>query len=391
VLTDEDGEVAQLKLKDPLTHEDRRITPASPWDVEDFDVSADGRYVAYTLNEDGRSRLSVLDTVGRTTLEPAGLPEGLIGNLRFDKSGTKLAMSVESATSPRDAYVFDLEHNRLERWTHSEPGPLDTAGFVAPELVRFPTWDKEGGHPRMLSAFVYRPAKAGPVPVLIDIHGGPESQARPGWDPFVQFLVRELGYAVVSPNVRGSSGYGKSFEALDDGTLREDAVRDIGSLLVWVGVQPQFDRDKVVVMGASYGGYLALASMISYGERIRAGIDLAGISNFVDFLSNTAGYRRDLRRAEYGDERDTHMRAFLEHISPLDNAARIHRPLLVAAGRNDPKVPVGESDQLVWRVRTGGNEVWYLQAKDEGHGFARKSNRDAWYETAAMFLQKMAR
>ncbi len=391
VLTNEDGEVAQLKLWDPLTHEDRRITPASPWDVEDFDVSADGRYVAYILNEDGRSRLSILDTLARTEIAPPGIPEGLIGNPRFDKGGTRLAMSVESATAPRDAYVFDIEHNKLERWTHSEAGPLDAKTLVAPELARFPTWDREGGHARMLSAYVYRPQKSAGVPVLIDIHGGPEGQARPGWDPFIQFLVHDLGYAVVSPNVRGSSGYGKSFLALDNGALREDAVRDIGSLLVWIGAQPQFDRDKVVVMGASYGGYMALASMVAYGERLRGGIDLAGISNFVNFLSNTAGYRRDLRRAEYGDERDTHMRAFLERISPLDNAARIRKPLLVAAGKNDPKVPVSESDQLVWRVRSNGGEVWYLLAKDEGHGFARKANRDAYLETVASFLQKMAR
>jgi dipeptidyl aminopeptidase/acylaminoacyl peptidase len=391
VLTDEDGEVAQLKLWDPLTHEDRRITPASPWDVEDFDVSADGRYVAYILNEGGRSRLSILDTLAGTQVPLPPVPEGLIGNPRFDKGGTRLAMSVETATSPRDAYVFDIEHNKLERWTHSETGPIDAKTLVAPELVRFPTWDREGGHARMLSAYVYRPQKTAGVPVVIDIHGGPEAQARPGWEPFVQFLVHELGYAVVSPNVRGSAGYGKSFLALDNGALREDAVRDIGSLLVWIGAQPQFDRDKVVVMGASYGGYMALASMVAYGERLRGGIDLAGISNFVSFLSNTAGYRRDLRRAEYGDERDSHMRAFLERISPLDNAARIKMPLLVAAGKNDPKVPVSESDQLVWRVRSNGSEVWYLLAKDEGHGFARKVNHDAYLETAASFLQRLAR
>ncbi len=390
VLSDADGEVAQLKLWDPLTHEDRRITPVSPWDVEDFDVSADGRYVAYVLNQDGRSRLAILDTISRTEIAPP-VPEGLIGNPRFDKGGTRLAMSVETATAPRDAYVFDIEHNKLERWTQSETGPLDTRTLVAPELVRFPTWDRDAGHARMLSAYVYRPQAAGAVPVVIDIHGGPESQARPGWDPFIQFLVHELGYAVVCPNVRGSSGYGKSFLALDNGALREDAVRDIGSLLVWIGAQPQFDRDKVVVMGASYGGYMALASLVAYGDRLRGGIDLAGISNFVNFLSNTAGYRRDLRRAEYGDERDTHMRAFLERISPLDNAARIRKPLLVAAGKNDPKVPVSESDQLVWRVRANGSEVWYLLARDEGHGFARMANRDAYLETAASFLQKMAR
>ena len=392
VLTDEDGEVAQVKLKDPITHENRRVTPATLWDVEDFDVSADGRYLAYVLNEDGRSRLTVLDQQAKLELAPAGLPEGHLGNVRFDHSGKRLALSAESATAPRDAWVFDLEHGKLERWTRSELGGLDPAALVAPELTKFPTWDRVNGHPRLLSAWVYRPAHPqGAAPVIINVHGGPESQARPDWDPFVQFLVSELGYVVIEPNVRGSSGYGKSFLALDNGVLREDAVRDLGSLLVWVGVQPGFDRDRVVVMGGSYGGYMTLAALVSYGERLRGGIDVAGISDFVSFLRNTSAYRRDLRRAEYGDERDLHTRVFLERISPLNNAARIKKPLLVVAGQNDPRVPASESEQLVWRVRSAGGEVWYLTAKDEGHDFRKKANRDAYLETAANFLQKLAR
>jgi dipeptidyl aminopeptidase/acylaminoacyl peptidase len=391
LLTDEDGEFAQLKLKDPVTHQSRSVTPATGWDVEDFDVSSDGRYVAYVVNEDGRSRLTVLDTQAKLELAPAGLPEGRIGNPRFDRSGRKLALSAESALAPRDVYVYDLEHGKLERWTKSEPGPLDVGKLTAPELIHYPTWDRIGRRARMLSAYVYRPrTAAGPCPVVIDIHGGPESQYRPGWDPFVQFLVNELGYAVVAPNVRGSSGYGKTFLALDNGVLREDAVRDIGSLLVWIGVQPQFDRDRVAVMGGSYGGYMVLASLVAYGERLRGGIDLLGISNFVTFLRNTAAYRRDLRRAEYGDERDTGTRVFLDRISPLTNANRIKKPLLVVAGSNDPRVPVSESEQLVWSVRAAGGEVWYLLAKDEGHGFRKKANRDAYLETAASFLQKLA-
>jgi dipeptidyl aminopeptidase/acylaminoacyl peptidase len=392
LLSDEDGEFAQLKLKDPVTHQSRSVTPATGWDVEDFDVSSDGRYVAYVVDDDGRSRLTVLDTQAKLELAPAGLPQGRIGNPRFDRSGRKLAISAESALAPRDVYVYDVEHGKLERWTKSEPGPLDVGTLAAPELIHYPTWDRVGGHARMLSAYVYRPrAAAGPCPVLIDIHGGPESQYRPGWDPFVQFLVNELGYAVVAPNVRGSSGYGKTFLALDNGMLREDAVRDIGSLLVWIGVQPQFDRARVAVMGGSYGGYMALASLVAYGERLRGGIDLAGISNFVTFLRNTSAYRRDLRREEYGDERDTSMRVFLDRISPLTNASRIKKPLLVVAGSNDPRVPVSESEQLVWSVRAGGGEVWYLLAKDEGHGFRKKANRDAYLQTAASFLQKLAR
>ncbi|HEX4389626.1 MAG TPA: alpha/beta fold hydrolase [Steroidobacteraceae bacterium] len=391
VLTDENSEFMQLRYKDPVTHENRRVTPDVPWDVEDFDVSSDARYVAYVLNEDGRSRLTVLDTQQKLELSPPGLPEGRIATVRFERTGKRLALTAESATVPRDVYVFDLEHNQLTRWTKSETGPIDPATLVAPELVRFPTWDRVAAHQRLLSAWVYRPRVSAPVPVIISIHGGPEEQARPEWDPFVQFLVNELGYAVIQPNVRGSSGYGKSFMALDNGELREDAVRDVGSLLVWIGVQNAFDRERVVVMGGSYGGYMALASLISYGDRLRGGVDLVGISNFVTFLRNTAPYRRDLRRLEYGDERDTHMRVFLERISPLTNAARIRKPLLVAAGLNDPKVPASESEQLVWQVRAAGGDVWYLLARDEGHGFTKKSNEDAYLGVVAGFLERLAK
>jgi dipeptidyl aminopeptidase/acylaminoacyl peptidase len=390
VVTDEDGEFAALKLKNPVTHESRRITPDVGWDVEDFDVSPDGRYIAYVLNEDGRSVLTVLDTLSRQPLALPALPEGRIGNPRFDRSGGKLAMSVEGTTAPRDVYVYDFEHQGMTRWTKSEAGPIDMSTLVTPELVRYPTWDRVAGHARMLSAYVYRPRTPTPAPVVIDIHGGPEAQYRPEWDPFVQFLVNELGYAVVAPNVRGSSGYGKSFLALDNGVLREDAVRDIGSLLVWIGVQRGFDRNHVVVMGGSYGGYMALTSLVYYGDRLRGGIDVVGISNFVTFLRNTSAYRRDLRRAEYGDERIPAMRVFLDRISPLSNADRIKKPLLVVAGMNDPRVPLSESEQLVWRVRSAGGEVWYVIAKDEGHGFRKKGNRDEYLLTAASFLQKLA-
>ena len=390
VLTDEDGEFMQLKLKDPVTHDSRLVSPEVGWDVEDFDVSADGRYVAYVLNEDGRSRLTVLDTLGKVTLAPAGPARGTHRQpaLRPHRAPPRHVGRDRHCAARR--VRLRPRKGGVTRWTRSESGPLDAATLVAPELVRYPTWDRVAGHPRLLSAWVYRPRGGAPAPVVIDLHGGPEEQARPGWNPFVQFLVNELGYAVVQPNVRGSSGYGKTFLALDNGVLREDAVRDVGSLLVWIGVQPGFDRERVAVMGGSYGGYLALASLVTYGERLKGGIDLVGISNFVTFLRNTAAYRRDWRRTEYGDERDTSMRAFLDRISPLTNATRIKRPLLVVAGENDPRVPVSESEQLVWRVRANGGEVWYLVAKDEGHGFRKKPNRDEYLLTAASFLQKLA-
>jgi dipeptidyl aminopeptidase/acylaminoacyl peptidase len=390
LVSDEDGEFAQLRYLDPVSHEMRKITDRIPWDIEDFDVSADGRYIAYVWNEDGRSRLTVLDTAQKLEQAPAGVPEGRIENLHFDKSGRRLGFSAESAQSPRDAYAYDLGKNALERWTRSEVGPLDVGSFVPAELVRYPTWDRVAGGQRMISAYLYRPRGAGPHPVLIDIHGGPEAQARADWNPFVQFLVNELGYAVIAPNVRGSSGYGKTFLKLDNGLLREDAVKDIGSLIVWLGLQPTFDREHVVVMGSgSYGGYMALAALASYGDRLTGGVDEMGISNFVSYLENTAPYRRELRRAEYGDERDPRMRAFLNQISPVNKVALMRRPLLVVEGMNDPRSPPMEAQQIVWRMRSKGAEVWYLAAKDEGHSFRKKANEDAYLETVAMFLNKL--
>ena len=390
LVSDEDGEFAQLRYLDPVTHDARKVSVDVPWDVEAFDVSVDGRYIAYVVNEDGHSRLTVLDTLQKLELTPPGLPDGQISNLRFDRTGKRLAMSADSAQAPRDVYVYDLAKSALERWTKSEVGPLDVNTLTSAELIRYPTWDRVNGRQRMISAYVYRPRTAGPCPVLIDIHGGPEAQYRPHWDPFIQFLVNELGYAVIAPNVRGSAGYGKTFVKLDDGVLREDAVRDIGSLLFWIGLQPAFDRNRVVVMGGSYGGYMALASLAAYSDRLRGGIDVSGISNFVSFLGNTALYRRDLRREEYGDERDAKMRVFLNRISPLNNSAQIRRPLLVVQGLNDPRVPATESQQMVYRIRSKGGEVWYVEAKDEGHGFRRKANQDVYLQTAAMFLSKLA-
>jgi dipeptidyl aminopeptidase/acylaminoacyl peptidase len=390
LITDADTEFAQLHYLDPVTHEERKVSPDLQWDVEDFDISGDGRYIAYVVNEDGHSRLTVTDTQQRIELTPPGLPDGQISSLRFDRAGKRLAMSADSAQAPRDVFVYDLTKSAIERWTKSEIGPLDVNTSSSAELIRYPTWDRVSGKQRMISAYVYRPRSAGACPVVIDIHSGPQWQYRPQWDPFIQFLVNELGYAVIAPNVRGSSGYGKTFLKLDDGVLREDAVRDIGSLLFWIGLQPAFDRDHVTVMGASYGGYMALASLASYSDRLRGGIDVSGISNFVTFLSSPAQYRRDMPREEYGDERDSRMRSYLTRISPLNNAAQIRRPLLVVQGLNDPRVPATEAQQMVYRIRSKGGEVWYLAAKDEGHGFRRKANQDAYLLTAAMFLNKLA-
>ena len=230
---------------------------------------------------------------------------------------------------------------------------------------------------------------SGPYPVVILIHGGPESQFRPYFSSIIQYLVNELGVAVVAPNVRGSNGYGKSWLKLDNGFRREDSVKDIGALLDWLVTQDDFDTTRVMVYGGSYGGYMVLASMVRYNDRLLGGIDVVGISNFVTFLKNTKPYRRDLRRAEYGDEREPKMYDFLQSISPANNAKRITKPLFVIQGKNDPRVPVTESEQMVKTIRDNGGRVWYLMATDEGHGFRKKANRDFYYAAVVTFIEQL--
>jgi dipeptidyl aminopeptidase/acylaminoacyl peptidase len=290
-------------------------------------------------------------------------------------------------------YTLDLGDNPLEagdltRWTKSEVGGLDTSKFVEPELIHYPTFDQVGGKTREIPAFVFKPESEGPHPVIIYIHGGPESQFRPDYDGTFQMWIATLGAAVIAPNVRGSTGYGKTYHKLDDGFLREDSVKDIGALLDWIEEQPDLDASRTAVHGGSYGGYMVLASLVHYSDRLAAGVDMVGISNFVTFLENTQGYRQDLRRVEYGDERDPKMREHLEAISPTAHAERIKAPLFVAQGQNDPRVPVTESEQIVAKVREAGYPVWYMNALDEGHGFKKKENRDLYNEIVVLFYEQ---
>jgi len=384
-------EFMTLRHHDPASGRLTILSEAIPWDVDLFRVADDGRHLAYVTNEDGISRLHVLVLPSQRELTPPALPVGVISSLEFSPDGGRLAASVNGATSPNDVYVIDLEAATVVRWTQSEIGGLDAAKFVAPVLIRYPTFDSAGGEPRTIPAFYYRPANvpAGRrLPVVINIHGGPESQAHPTFSPTSQFLANELGVAVLVPNVRGSSGYGKTYLALDNAEKREDSVRDIGALLDWIARQPELDAARVGVMGGSYGGYMVLASLVNYGERIRAGIDIVGISHFGTFLRNTEDYRRDLRRAEYGDERDPAMAEFFDRISPLNGAGRIRSRLFVAQGRNDPRVPATEAEQIVRAVRANGQPVWYLVFNDEGHGFRKKANADYFQAAAILFWQQ---
>ena len=358
------------------------------WDIEGFTLADDGRHLAYVSNEDGISKLHVLSLPSHNEIRLPALPIGVIGGIAFSPDGKRLAFSLNSATSPSDVHVIDLAAATLARWTQSEVGGLAASTFVAPTLVRYPTFDKVDGKQRTIPAFYYKPSKpskTGKYPVVINIHGGPEGQSQPTFSSNAQYLANELGVAMLVPNVRGSTGYGKTFLSLDNAAKREDSVKDIGALLDWIAKQPELDASRVGVIGGSYGGYMVLSSLMHYSDRIRAGVDVVGISHFGTFLKNTESYRRDLRRAEYGDERDPAMARVFEQISPLNHAGRITSPLFVAQGRNDPRVPWTEAEQIVKAVRGNGQPVWYLLYADEGHGFAKKGNSD-WFGAATILF-----
>lgn len=388
--SDEDGEFDQLHAYEVATGRRMNLTPDLRWSIEGLSLSDDGKHLAYTTNEDGISKLHLFRMPDMTPVKHDAIPVGLIGGLDFSPDNSRLALSINAADSPTDAWVLDLASGKLTRWTFSEVGGLNTGAFVTPTLIHYPTFDKaEDGSQRRIPAFLYMPKNPkGKVPVIIDIHGGPEGQSRPSFSSNTQYLVNELGCAVVFPNVRGSTGYGKSYLALDNGFNREHSVQDIGALLDWIAQQPGLDKDRVAVFGGSYGGYMVLASLVHYGDRIKCGVDVVGISNFVTFLENTQSYRRDLRRVEYGDERDPAMREFQMKISPTTNAHKIRSALFVAQGENDPRVPASEARQIVEAVKANGIPVWTMFARDEGHGFAKKPNRDYFMWATILFFEE---
>ncbi|MBC8133431.1 MAG: S9 family peptidase, partial [Deltaproteobacteria bacterium] len=353
VATDRDGEFFRLAGMDTTTKAIRYLTTHIPWDVESFDLSPDGKSLAVVTNEAGVGKLHMIDAATGTEWPISRmptLPAGSISDPIFRTTGaaTDLAFTITSAGSPADVYSWDVRTRKIQRWTHSETGGIDTRALSEPAVVQWPTFDG-----RLLSGLLYKPPArfAGKRPVMISIHGGPEAQSRPGFQGRTNFILAELGVAVLFPNVRGSTGYGKSFTRLDNGLLREDAVKDIGTLLDWIATQPDLDSDRIMIAGGSYGGYMTLAASTHFSARIRCSLSIVGISNFVTFLERTEAYRRDLRRVEYGDEREPDVRAFMERIAPLNNAAKIAKPIFVVQGKNDPRVPLREAEQMVATLR----------------------------------------
>jgi dipeptidyl aminopeptidase/acylaminoacyl peptidase len=383
--SDQDSEFQRLVYLDLASRKTTVLTPALNWDVDEFDLSSDGRWIAFESNEDGIGVLHVLDTKSNKDVAVPKLPVGVLSGVQWRKNSRELAFGLNSASRTYDAYSLDLASGKLERWTTSETGGLNTSGFAEPQLIHWKSWDQ-----RSISAFLYKPpAKfSGKHPVMIDIHGGPEGQVRPDFLGRDNYYINELGVAMIYPNVRGSTGYGKAFQKLDNGFLREGSYKDIGTLLDWIQTQPDLDASKVMITGGSYGGFMTLAVATNYNDRICCSLDVVGPSNLVTFLEHTSGYRQDLRRVEYGDERDPKMRAFLESIAPANQAKNITRPLFVIAGQNDPRVPASESAQMVEVVRKNGTPVWWLLGKDEGHGFAKKKNRDFQFYATIEFVKQ---
>jgi len=385
VTTDQGSEFLRLARLDLASRRLRPLTSSIAHDVSEFEPSPDGRTIAFTVNADGRSRLYLLSTRTGASHEVPKVPVGLIGGLRWHRALGLLGFTLSTVRSPGDVYVLDPARGALTRWTESETGGLDASALPEPELIRWNSFDG-----RKITGFYYRPPArfAGKRPVIVDIHGGPESQARPGFQGRQTYLMAELGVALIEPNVRGSTGYGKSFTKLDNGPHRLDSVRDIGALLDWIAGRSELDASRVMVTGGSYGGYMTLAVATMYDKRIRCALDIVGISNFITFLTHTESYRRDLRRAEYGDERDPAMRAFFEKIAPVNQTDSITRPLFVVQGANDPRVPRTESEQMVSMVKRRGTPVWYLLAKDEGHGFRKKPNVDYLFYGTVAFVRR---
>ena len=387
VATDARGEFLELARLDLKSESYTWLSGDIPWDVEEIEVDPKTGLVAFTVNEDGASRLYLLTGDERQPLES---PLGIISGLEFSPDSRQLGFTLARPDAPVDVYSLALERadtaDALTQWTFSEAGGLNPATFVAPQRISFESFDG-----LKVPAYYFRPRNATadkPAPVLIDIHGGPEGQYQPYFSGTTQYYLNELGLAVIHPNVRGSSGYGKTYLKLDNAEKREDSVRDIGALLDWIAEQPELDSSRVAVSGGSYGGYMVLASLVHHGQRIKAGIDVVGIANFITFLEQTSPYRQDLRRAEYGDERDPAMRSVFEWINPTARAGEIQSALLVAHGVNDPRVPYSEAQQIAEKVRANGRPVWTVYAENEGHGFGKKDNADYLTAVEVLFLKR---
>ncbi len=384
-LTDKDNEFECLSTMNLITKKVTFHTSKIPWNVENYNLSEDKKSIFFIANEAGLNKMYLMNTKDKSFVAVKNLPIGLIGGANFTKDNQSIFFTQSTAQSASDVYKLTVKTGIIQRWTESELGEMQQSDMALPKFIEWKSFDN-----MKISGFYY-PAAAkftGKRPVLINIHGGPEGQSMASFLGSNNYYTNEMGVSIIFPNVRGSSGFGKTFIAKDNGFLREDSVKDIGALLDWIAQQPELDKDKIMIMGGSYGGYMTLATAFHYADRIKCSVDIVGISNFNTFLKNTEEYRRDLRRVEYGDERIPEMAAFFEKIAPLNNIDKIKKPLFIIQGTNDPRVPVTEATQMRDKLKANGNIVWYLEAKDEGHGFKKKANVDFQRLAAIRFMQE---
>ena len=389
--TNQGGEYYELAVYELASAELKILSRHIAWDVEHISLAADGTKLLAVVNNNGRDEVHLFDARNGQELPRPDIVAGSISGARWHRAnGNSFAFSLNSPQSPGDVYSYEASTGQTRRWTTAYAAPgLDPQRFASPRLVQIKSFDG-----LMVSGWLYMPDAArfpGKRPVIVDFHGGPEGQSKIHFMGRWNYYLDEMGLAILLPNVRGSTGYGKRFMDLDNGLKRKDSVRDGGAFLQWLATDPGLDSERVAVSGGSYGGYMSLAMAVDYGTLLRGAIDVVGISNFVTFLNNTESYRRDLRRVEYGDERDPQMRAFMEKIAPLNHAQEIKVPLFVVQGRNDPRVPYTEAEQMVAAVRKNGTPVWYLLADNEGHGFARKINADYFFYSTVVFFDMILR
>ena len=354
------------------------------WDAEQLALTDDGTRMALVTNEDGYSRLELFDVSAgwdaRRELPVPTLPQGTIPEIGWSPDGTRLALTLNITNDAPDIWVWDVEEQILWRATRSSLGGIPQDTLIMPSLVHYPTFDG-----REIPAFLYLPQnrQSRGLPIVIYVHGGPESQSRPIFNPVIQYFVAH-GFGVLAPNVRGSTGYGYQYQSLDDVRLRMDSVADLQQAVFWLCESGIADAQQIAVMGGSYGGFMVLSAITTYPDLWAVAVDIVGIANFVTFLENTGPWRRKLREAEYGSlEND---RAFLEQISPIRHVDRIVAPLFVVHGANDPRVPVGEAEQIVAALRSRNVPVEYMRFEDEGHGLIKRANRLVAYPAIARFL-----
>ena len=386
VTSDEGADFQRLGTMDIKTGAFTPRGPTEKWDVEAFDISSDGSFIVYATNEAGVSKVKILDIKTGGVRVVQGLPAGIVGSFNIAEWGD-IGITFTSARSAADAYSIDPKSLKVTRWTESETGGLDVTKNVEPELMTIKSFDG-----LQVSGLLYRPDPVkfpGKRPMLMNVHGGPEGQSRPGFQGRSNYLLNEMGVAIFYPNVRGSTGYGKNFVGLDNGPFkRENSVKDMGAFLSALGKDASLDATRFGLAGGSYGGYMCYAAAVQFRDKLRATNCVVAISNFVTFLENTQSYRRDLRRVEYGDERDPAQRAKLLEISPLTRVAEITKPMFVVTGGNDPRVPASEADQIVKAIRDRGGVAWHLLGKNEGHGFAKKENVDYQFWASLMFWKQ---